>query len=101
MNTDVGKLEFLVRTMELALKEAEPDLDLAVVGVSLFAVQNLELGEGKESLGGEVCLTFWCWGDSRKEVMRNMASTVHAIRQALEQTSPIVKARGGGDSGGM
>lgn len=101
MNTDVDKLEFLVSTVTSALEQAEADLDLAAVGVSLFAVQYLALGESKESLGGEVCLTFWAWGDSRREVMHNMDRTVQAIRSALERTSSSVSSLGGGVSGGM
>lgn len=73
----------LENDLHRALGSLDPGLAWGMVGTTRVPVRYLDLPAGQQ-LGQQLMISFWSWGDSEAEVMKNLARVIACLSKALE-----------------
>ena len=82
LNTSKPRIETLARSLHIALAEIDPDLEPGIVGTTLVPVRLLEL-PASQQLGHQLMISFWAWGSSEADAMKNLDRVLRNLSQAL------------------
>jgi hypothetical protein len=94
-NTTTDDVSWLKNELHHALGALDPDFASGVVGTTLVPVRYLSLPESDEQqLGTELMISFWAWGDTEADNMRNLGRVLKNLTQALRQVMASAHARG-------
>ena len=81
-NTDERAIRRLIKRLHVQLAALEPALAWGAIGTTRLAVDYRGLPAGA-SLGAQVLVSFWAWGDDEAEVFAHLARVFAALRAAL------------------
>jgi len=94
-NTDGPDVLWLKQELHYALGALDRDFERGVVGTTLVPVRYLSLPEANDrQLGRELMISFWAWGDTEADNMRNLGRLLKNLTQALRTVMSSDHARG-------
>jgi hypothetical protein len=82
LNVGRAEVERLENALHHALRALDPELERGIIGTTLVPVRYRALPKG-EQLGHELMVSFWAWGDTKPELMRNLARVITSLFAAL------------------
>lgn len=82
LNTSASAVDELIEELHARLRTLEPRFAWGAVGTTRLRVDYLALPDGC-SVGWQVLVSFWAWGDDEAEVFENLRRVVVALREAL------------------
>ena len=85
LNVSRAEVERLENALHQALAAIEPDLALGIIGTTRVPVRYLALPE-TEQLGHQVMVSFWAWGNTDAEVMKNLARVITSLSTAFRHS---------------
>ena len=93
-NTEGPHVVWLKQELHHALGALDPDFASGVVGTTIVPVRYLRLPEEHDrQLGHELMISFWAWGDTEADNMRNLGRVLKNLTQALRQVTSSTRAR--------
>jgi hypothetical protein len=81
-----GHIAGLENRLHQSLAPLDPTFDGGAIGTTLVPVRYRALPAG-EQLGDELMISFWAWGNSEQECLKNLARLLRGLSSALEQAS--------------
>lgn len=94
-NTGGADVLWLKNELHHALGALDPEFVSGVVGTTLVPVRYLRLPEtDDQQLGRELMISFWAWGDTEADNMRNLGRLLKNLTQAVRQVMSSPHARG-------
>ena len=94
-NTVQGEIEWLTNQLHRHLTNLDPDLLWGVVGTTIVPVRYLAIPESKgQSLGSQLMISFWAWGNSEAETMLNLGRLLKNLSRSLHSVSTFATASG-------
>jgi hypothetical protein len=81
-----ARVEWLKNEFHAELVLLDPDFQWGIIGTTIVPARYLALADG-EQLGSQLMISFWAWGDSEADTMRNFGRLVKNLSQALRQVS--------------
>lgn len=86
-NLSPGEVSALRASLHEELGALEPALEWAMIGTTLVPVDYLALASHHERRRGqELMISFWAWGSSKAEVMKNLDRLMRALTTALARS---------------
>jgi hypothetical protein len=83
-NVVPGAIEQLKNRLHLQLMGLDPDFQSGALGTTLIPVHYLALQErGVAHVGWQLMVSFWAWGSTEADAMRNLARLFGSVAQAL------------------
>jgi hypothetical protein len=87
-NVVAGEIEQLKNQLHHQLMRLDPNFRAGAVGTTLIPVHYLALEQrGSAHLGWQLMVSFWAWGCSEADAMRNLARLFASVAQALRALS--------------
>src|SRR3954462_14396839 len=94
-NTGGADVLWLKDELHHALGALDPEFVSGVVGTTLVPVRYLRLPEtNDQQLGRELMISFWAWGDTEADNMRNLGRLLKNLTQAVRKVMSSSHARG-------
>lgn len=86
LNTAVGQIESLTTDLHLRLARIDPQFQWGMVGTTIIPVRYLALPEAHDQQHGtQLMISFWAWGNSEHENMRNLGRVLTNLSCGLAQ----------------
>ena len=79
LNLSHTRVEALEHGLHVRLSGIDPAFEWGIVGTTIMRTRYVDLG----SLGYQLMLSFWAWGDSEDETMGNLDRLLGNLSQAL------------------
>lgn len=93
LNTSEASVEWLQTKLNQTLHELDATFRFGVVGTTRVPVRYLALpSENPGQLGQEMMISFWAFGDSEDECMRNLARVLKNLTQGLRKVDRELRA---------
>src|ERR1700712_3513093 len=90
-NTAAGGIELLENQLHGELMGLDPSFEWGAIGTTLVRVRYLAFSDHEDQLGWQLMISFWAWGDSEAENMRNLRRLFKNLSIALSALSIIVR----------
>jgi len=81
-----GHIAGLENRLHQSLAPLDPTFDGGAIGTTLVPVRYRAL-PADDQLGDELMISFWAWGNSEQECLKNLARLLRGLSSALEQAS--------------
>jgi hypothetical protein len=86
-NTAGGQIERLKNQLHLRLLRIDPKFRWGMIGTSIIPVRYLALPEAhNQQAGTQLMISFWTWGDTETESMKNLGRLLTNLARGLGQT---------------
>jgi hypothetical protein len=86
-NTDRARVEWLKNAIHHELLATDRSFRWGVVGTTLLPVRYLALRGSDAQLGWQLMISFWAWGSSEADTLRNLGRLFTNLTQALSKVS--------------
>jgi hypothetical protein len=84
LNLSRHRIEGLKNALHRRLASLDPTFELGLIGTTMPPVAYVALpGPREQQIGHQLMISFWAWGDSESEVMRNLKRVMENLSQAL------------------
>jgi hypothetical protein len=84
LNLSQRRIEDLKNALHLRLATLDRTFEWGMIGTTMPPVVYVALpGTPEQQLGHQLMISFWAWGDSQSEVMRNLKRVLENLSQAL------------------
>jgi hypothetical protein len=84
LNLSQRRIEALKNALHVRLAALDLAFEWGMIGTTMPRVVYLALpGAREQQLGHQLMISFWAWGDSESEVMRNLKRVLENLSQAL------------------
>jgi hypothetical protein len=98
LNTVPERVERLAHRLHCDLAEVDAAFRWGIIGTTLVPVRYLALPEGRgQQLGSQLMISFWAFGDSESDTMRNLGRLLENLSKALRAAA--VPSTPGGRAG--
>jgi len=87
-----GHIAGLENSLHRGLAPLDPMFDGGAVGTTIVPVRYRALPVGNQ-LGDELMISFWAWGDSQGECLRNLARLMRSLSLALRRVAALLHPR--------
>jgi hypothetical protein len=88
-NTAAGGIELLENQLHGELMGLDPGFEWGAIGTTLVPVRYLAFSDPEDQLGSQLMISFWAWGDSEAENMRNLRRLFKGLSTALHSLSKV------------
>ena len=93
LNTGGRRVAWLKTALHYQLARLDSKFRWGMIGTTLVPVRYLALPiDGEGQLGEQLMISFWAWGDSEAESMRNLGRLLSNLSQALRSVSAQLAA---------
>ncbi|MEO8181777.1 MAG: hypothetical protein ABI895_23335 [Deltaproteobacteria bacterium] len=85
-----GHIGWLEGSLHQSLAPLDPRFDGGAIGTTVVPVRYRALPADKQ-LGDELMISFWAWGNSEGECLKNLARLMKSLSLALHRTSALLQ----------
>ena len=89
-NQSRGNIEWLASELHQYLAVHDAQFKLGMIGTTIVPVNYLDLGKyERQQLGYQLMISFWAWGNSDRESMKNTTRVVRNLSSAIRHISTL------------